>query len=518
MVQTEEIRQKIQVLMNFFNAKRYDEVINKVKPLLRKNPNEVIFHNLLALSLQGSGKTHEGIEILNNALNKFPNNIFILNNLGLLNTSDSNYEKAEKYFKKILEIKDNFFDALINYSTLKLNINQGSEAIKILKKIKIKSENQYIVNLGLGNAYQQIGDFENSIKCFKKCLELKPNNAIADKSLSVMIKYDENNDHYKSMLKKDISTLDEISKLNLYFAIGKAKEDIKKYSESYDYIKKGNDIKNNLINYDFSHDLKISENSKKLFTNPYEVPNNKKTENKYIFIIGMPRSGTTLIEQILSSHDKVYGAGELDFITNIINKFFMEKDFGFKNDNIDDFDEELINDARAYYKKNTELFNYKEQFLTDKAPLNFRWVGFIFKLFPGSKIINCKRDAMDICWSNYKNLFTSNKMNYCYDFKNLSSFTKMYLDLMNFWNGKYQNKIFNIDYEALVNNPEYEVRKLLEYCELEWDTKCLNFYKQKNIVSTASVAQVRNPIYKSSVKSWENHSENLENLKNLIDN
>ena len=458
MVQTEEIRQKIQVLMNFFNAKRYDEVINKVKPLLRKNPNEVIFHNLLALSLQGSGKTHEGIEILNNALNKFPNNIFILNNLGLLNTSDSNYEKAEKYFKKILKIKDNFFDALINYSTLKLNINQGSEAIKILKKIKIKSENQYI------------------------------------------------------------STLDEISKLNLYFAIGKAKEDIKKYSESYDYIKKGNDIKNNLINYDFSHDLKISENSKKLFTNPYEVPNNKKTENKYIFIIGMPRSGTTLIEQILSSHDKVYGAGELDFITNIINKFFMEKDFGFKNDNIDDFDEELINDARAYYKKNTELFNYKEQFLTDKAPLNFRWVGFIFKLFPGSKIINCKRDTMDICWSNYKNLFTSNKMNYCYDFKNLSSFTKMYLDLMNFWNGKYQNKIFNIDYEALVNNPEYEVRKLLEYCELEWDTKCLNFYKQKNIVSTASVAQVRNPIYKSSVKSWENHSENLENLKNLIDN
>ena len=103
MVQTEEIRQKIQVLMNFFNAKRYDEVINKVKPLLRKNPNEVIFHNLLALSLQGSGKTHEGIEILNNALNKFPNNIFILNNLGLLNTSDSNYEKAEKYFKKILD-------------------------------------------------------------------------------------------------------------------------------------------------------------------------------------------------------------------------------------------------------------------------------------------------------------------------------------------------------------------------------------------------------------------------------
>ena len=516
MVQTEEIRQRIRILMNFFNAKRYDEVITKVKPLLKKNPHEIIFHNLLALSLQGKGKTHEGIEILNNALNIFPNNIFILNNLGLLNTSDNNYEKAEKYFKECLKIKDNFFDALINYSTLKLNINQGNEAIEILSKIEVKDENQYIVNLTLGNAYQQTGDFENSIKCFKKCLELKPNSTIADKSLSVMIKYDENNDHYKSMLEKKNSDLDDISKLNLYFAIGKAKEDIKKYSESYDYIKKANDIKNNLINYNFSQDEQISENSKKLFKNTGKILNNGNLEKNYIFIVGMPRSGTTLVEQILSSHDKVYGAGELDLITNTINKFFMKKDFTFRNDNINDFEEQLIDDARNYYKRNTDLFNYKEQFLTDKAPLNFRWVGFIFKLFPNSKIINCKRDIMDVCWSNYKNLFSSNKMNFCYDFKNLSSFTKMYLDLIDFWNNKYKNRIFNINYEDLVKKPKDEVEKLLEYCGLEWDSKCLNFYKQKNIVSTASVAQVRSPIYKSSVKSWQNHSENLKKLKDFL--
>ena len=516
MVQTEEIRQRIHILMNFFNAKRYDEVITKVKPLLKKNPHEVIFHNLLALSLQGKGKTQEGIEILNKALNIFPNNIFILNNLGLLNTSDNNYEKAEKYFKESLKIKHNFFDALINYSALKLNINQGNDAIEILNKIEVKDENQYIVNLSLGNAYQQTGDFENSIQCFKKCLELKPESTVADKSLSVMIKYNENNEHYKSMLKKKVSDLDDISKLNLYFAIGKAKEDMEKYSESYDFIRKANDIKNNLIKYNFSQDQQISESSKKLFKDIKKISNNKDLEKKYIFIVGMPRSGTTLVEQILSSHNKVYGAGELDLITNTINKFFMKKDFTFRNENIDDFEELLIDDARNYYKKNTDIFNYKEPFLTDKAPLNFRWVGFIFKLFPNSKIINCKRDIMDVCWSNYKNLFSSNKMNFCYDFKNLSSFTKLYLDLMDFWNKKYKNKIFNINYEDLVSRPKDEVVRLLDYCGLEWDTKCLNFYKQKNIVSTASVAQVRNPIYKSSIKSWKNHSKNLKELKDLL--
>ena len=114
MAQTEQIKQRIQILMNFFNAKRYDEVITRVKPLLRKNPKEVIFHNLLALSLRGDGKTQEGIEILKQALNIFPENIFILNNLGLLNTSDNNYEEADKYFKKTLQIKKDFFDALIN--------------------------------------------------------------------------------------------------------------------------------------------------------------------------------------------------------------------------------------------------------------------------------------------------------------------------------------------------------------------------------------------------------------------
>ena len=516
MAQTEQIKQRIQILMNFFNAKRYDEVITRVKPLLRKNPKEVIFHNLLALSLRGDGKTQEGIEILKQALNIFPENIFILNNLGLLNTSDNNYEEADKYFKKTLQIKKDFFDALINYSTLKLIINQGDEAIIILKKIKINNENQYIVNLTFGNAYQQTGDFENSIKHFKTCLELKPNNTIADKSLSVMINYDENNDHYKSMINKDIAPLDQEAKLYLYFAIGKAKEDIKKYNESYEYIKKGNDIKNSLVRYNLNDDLKITENSKKLFKEVTEIYDNISEKKNYIFIVGMPRSGTTLIEQILSSHEKVYGAGELSYMSNIIDKFFLNKDFNFKCNNINNFEGKFIDTAREYYRKNTSLFNYKEKFLIDKAPLNFRWIGFIIKLFPNCKIINCKRDTMDICWSNYKNLFASNKMNYCYDFKNLSSFTNMYLDLMNFWSNKFPSKIFNIEYELLVSKPEEQVKKLLEYCGLNWDHNCLNFYKKKNIVSTASVAQVRSPIYKSSINNWKNYSSDLQNLKNLL--
>ena len=198
MVQTIELKQRIEVIMNFFNAKRYDEVVARVKPLLRKNPNEVFLHNLLGLSLNGDGKSEEGIEVLigvyndvpmKKALNKFPNNIFILNNIGLINTSINNYKEAEDYYKKALHIKEDFLDACINFCNLKLNLNQGSKALEILKKIENKNLKNYVFNFTLGNAYQQTGDFENSIKYFNKCLELKPENTIADKSLSMMIKY-----------------------------------------------------------------------------------------------------------------------------------------------------------------------------------------------------------------------------------------------------------------------------------------------------------------------------------------
>ncbi len=516
MVQAIELKQRIEVIMNFFNAKRYDEVIDRVKPLLRKNPNEVFLHNLLGLSLNGDGKSEEGIKVLKKALNRFPNNIFVLNNIGLVNTSLNNYKEAEEYYKKALQIKEDFLDVCINFSNLKLNLNQGNEALKILKKIENKNLNNYVFNFTFGNAYQQVGDFENSIKYFNKCLELKPENTIADKSLSMMIKYNNNEKHYKSMMEKVETKLDENSKLNLYFAIGKAKEDMKIYHESFEYIKKGNDIKNKLIKYNFLDDLNLTNNSKELFSDDkIELPQ-KKQEKKYIFIVGMPRSGTTLVEQILSSHKKVYGAGELNYMTNLVYKFFLNENHIFKNKNINNFNKEDLKNAKNYYEKNTNLFNYQEKFMIDKAPLNFRWIGFILKLFPNSKIINCERDMMDICWSNYKNLFSSKKMNYSYTFKNISSFAKMYLDLISFWNKKFPNKIYNLNYEKLINKSDYEAKKLLEYCELEWDENCLNFYKNKKTVSTASVAQVRNPIYKTSIKNWENYSKELGSLKDML--
>ena len=203
----------------------------------------------------------------------------------------------------------------------------------------------------------------------------------------------------------------------------------------------------------------------------------------------MPRSGTSLTEQILSAHKDVYGAGELKFLGESIKKNLL-KENKFVNNSSDN----LVQVQNEYLDK-IESLNYKENVLTDKAPLNFKWIGFIKTIFPYAKIVHCDRDAMDTCFSNFKNSFQSYSLAFCYDLEKLGKFFNLYKDLMNFWINKYPDQIYNLSYEKLINDQKQETEKLLSFCNLDWDENCLSPHKNKKTVATASLAQVRSPIY-----------------------
>ena len=150
--------------------------------------------------------------------------------------------------------------------------------------------------------------------------------------------------------------------------------------------------------------------------------------------------------------------------------------------------------------------------MVDKAPLNFRWLGFISKVFPNSYIIHSNRDPMDICWSNYKQNFSSSNLGYAYNLNNIATFYNSYKDTMNYWLKNKDIKIHDLKYETFTNNFDDEIKKLLSFCNLEWSQKCVEFYKNKKEVKTSSLAQVRQPIYKTSIASWKNYSDKLEDL------
>jgi hypothetical protein len=232
-------------------------------------------------------------------------------------------------------------------------------------------------------------------------------------------------------------------------------------------------------------------------------------EKKIIFILGMPRTGTSLVEQIISNHSEVYGGGEIPLLANYFQKFFNQdinkKDF---NDIFNKFKNNYLNILNKMTDNNV---------ITDKAPLNFRWIGFIKSIFPNSIIIHCSRDSLETSWSIYKNEFEAGIF-FANDIKDIANYYKIYENLINFWKENLKNQIFDIKYEDLINDPEQKIKELIKFCGLNWQKDCLEFYKNKKIIKTVSFSQARKPIYKDSIKGTSNFKKYLKNLDLILKN
>jgi len=514
MENTDYLKKQLLTVINLFNAKRFNEVINKGLVLIRKFPNQAIFYNITSLAYNAVGNSIEAKKLLNKILEKEPKNISVLNNLGLASFGCGDDDKAEEYYNSALNLNPNFVDALVNLGNLKTTHNKSEEAKELFIKA-IKINNKIIpAQTSLAGYYEQSGNFEEAKKIYKEILKIDPNYTIADKSLSLIHKYKLGDDHIKMMEDKLSNKIDKDGTRRLSFALGKVYEDIGDYKKSFKFYEAGNKLYKKNISYNIKDEINNFVKIKNFFINK-NINSLDDYGQKMIFILGMPRSGTTLTEQILSSHKNVFGAGELNYLKEAIEKkiFNKDDDLGL---NTESLKPEILKEIKNYYLKKISIFKNKKEYLIDKAPLNFKWIGFIRTIFPDSKIIHCTRNPMDICWSNYKNTFASESMNYCYDFKDLANFYKGYEDLMKFWLKSSDGKIFDMSYENLVISKEVETRKLLKFCELNWDENCLDFHKNKKSVATASLAQVRQPIYSSSVERWRNYAEDLEALKKQL--
>ena len=229
----------------------------------------------------------------------------------------------------------------------------------------------------------------------------------------------------------------------------------------------------------------------------------------------MPRSGTTLCEQILSSHSKIEGAGELTYLSEMsgINQIINPTDI-----HLEKF-ENIVNDENASQKVRSDYLEAlkshagkSSEYVCDKMPHNYVLIGLIKYLFPEGKIIYCKRNPIDNCFSLYSHKFTELSHQYSYNQNMLAKYYKLHAELMNFWIEQYKEDIFILDNEELVNNQESVSRKLIDFCELEWESKCLEFHKTKRQVRTASIEQVRQPMNKKSIGAWKKYENHLQEL------
>ena len=434
MNQIEELKTKIQKLVNQYNFGNYKLVIQEVNILLKKLPNNSFLLNLLGSCYQKLGDFDTAIKNFLQVLSTEQKNLAAMNNLANAYKDILEFEKAENLYKEIIKINPNYINAITNYANLKFQLDQYEDAIELYNralKIDNKIEN---IHYNMGLTYQSYGAFTEAEKHFKEMLKINPTATIADRLISRFTKYNQENTHFKEMVERSkINNLNDNSKINLYFALGKAYEDIKDYEKSFSFIKKANDLTNSKFYYNTKDDDIFTEDIQKFF-NKKDIINYRKYKkyNKIIFILGLPRSGTSLAEQIISSHSKVYGAGELNYLENIIKKKFFIKNKINLNLPLNDELIAHISEGSQQYINLIKNFKTSKNIITDKAPQNFKWIGFINLFFPNAKIIHCYRDAKDNFLSLYKNFFPEG-LEWTYNEENLINYYKNYKIMMNFW-------------------------------------------------------------------------------------
>jgi len=503
----------IQILINNFNAQKFDFVIAKANSYLKKSPEEAIIRNLLGLSYHGIAKYSKAKDIFIEGLKYDPKNISIKNNLAKSYNSLFEYQLAEKLYKEIIEADPNYSIAYLNLGNQKRDLNQLSEAIKLYEIADKLNPNNYIILYALALSHRGLGNFKDAIDYAKKVKLINPKYTRADLLISRCLTYDDKNWHYEELIKNtENRELKNNEDIELCFSLSKAFEDIDKIDDGYKFLKIGNDLRKKKSKYDINNDLNLIKKIKELFKDLDLKKFSTNKKDKIIFVLGMPRSGTSLVEQIISSHSKVFGGGELPYMDMIVKEYFMNSE----NDKLSYFlknikDTKKIKQIADKYLDYIKNLNKENKVFLDKSLLNFIWIGFITILFPNAKIVHCYRDPKNNCLSLYKNLFRDG-LGFAHNEDDLVKFFKAYQDLMIFWKSKNISNLIDVNYEKLINDNQYEIKKIINYCELHWEENCLNFYKNKNPIKTISAAQARKPIYKSSLNLFDRYKGFLKTI------
>ena len=381
----------------------------------------------------------------------------------------------------------------------------------LYKKAINVNKNFFSSYYNLGIACKNVGKFKEAEKYLNKAIKLNDLFYRAHRAISELTKYTKKGNHYKILIKlyKD-DKIEKSKKVELIFALAKATEDVKEYKEAYSYYKEANKYRRRKITFSLKDEKKEFDNIKKTFNQALfkKYHGLGEADSSTIFILGMPRSGTTLIEQVLSSHKEVFGGDEVNFLPNLVEKNFCNNDKKFLV-SYSKFDTVNLKKIGQEYIKNLKNISNNSNKITDKLPINFKWIGLVKLILPNSKIIHCRRNAKDTCLSIFKNYFVNPKLNFAYDLKELSEYYKLYYNLMNHWNKVLPGFVIDCHYENIVSNPRYEIRKLINKCNLTWDENCLKYYNNKRMIKTASDTQARKKIYKTSVNSWKKYGKEL---------
>ncbi|RWM18100.1 MAG: sulfotransferase family protein [Mesorhizobium sp.] len=484
-------------------AKRLSEAQDLCLQVLARTPNHP-----LALYIMGTvclGYDDEAaLRYFGRAIAEDPNNPYYHLSLGEAYGKLSEYSAAINHIQYALELQPDLIEALCALGRIYTQFDKPDLALPLYEKALKVNRDHPKARIGIAAALTGLGRMDEAASYLKEAIERRVDVATAYYDLVQTRKFTEEPAELQSILRELNSPgLKPEAKASLNYAAGKVENDLKRYAEAFGHFmkaKQAEGYKFDIDQYRRFVDLTIETFTPDLFAarsgygNPSEAP---------VFVVGMPRSGTTLTEQICASHPEVHGAGELSKLRRVANAIGLYT-------SASDFDKPISTVTESLSKTLAEehLSYLRERAPTakriiDKMPHNFELIGLLTLLFPKARIIHCRRDAIDNCVSCYVLPFSS-AHSYNTDLQALGLYYREYDRLMRHWNEVFPGRIFENRYETLVEDQEAQSRRLIDYLGLPWDDACLRFFDREGAVTTPSRWQVRQPIYKSSVKRWKN--------------
>jgi len=469
-----------------------------------------------------AGKLYEAEQAYKAVLALNPNHCPSLAQLAYMAIDAGRLPIALNYAKKAVEADHGDPQLHLVLATVLANLGLVDLAeSELMIALQLDKENSHILN-ALGNAYAQQGRFDEAINTFRQAIAISPENVGPYYNLASSKRFTPDDPDLELItgLRNLIPSSSEEDRILIRFAMGKAYHDCGEYAQAFEEYRQGNGLKSQSITYSHEAQEKLTDHLIKVQDAAWveRVADAGSTAAGAIFIVGMPRSGTTLLESLLRRHPQISGIGESPYIGN------LARSCGQRAGQKLEYPDALAALTQGIYKElGDEYVSLAHQFgvstthTVDKTPENFLYLGFILAILPNAKLVHNFRDPVDACLSIYQQYFTRG-VPYACDLKQIALYYLLYRRLMEHWQQLFPDKILDVSYENVVVDTEGQTRRIIEFCDLPWDDGCLNEKpdRHQNITRTASIWQARQPVYQSSVHRWRNYEKHLGTLLEVL--